>query len=460
MLLESVRAFLLEHGIADSGASVLVAVSGGIDSVVLLDALSRLSTELGLTLAVAHLDHGWRADSAEDARFIADLAADAGLQLVSERLDEADVQEERGLGREGAAREVRRQFLLSASESLGTTYVATGHNADDRAETILFNLSRGTGIAGLSGIDPVQGPFIRPLIGLARDEISAYAEERELRWREDETNADIAFARNRIRHRVLPELKAINPKAVEAICRAGDHAKAEEEVERLLITKLWSDVAVFEEPGEIRLRRETLTELPRAIQTVVLREACRRVRGDLEGVDRSHILFLADRIADCEGHADVPFPRLHARIDGEAISLSRAPFPESLPWEVQLELGRTELPDRGFAIELAVVERSEAAIERGDRNTEVADADRVTPPLTLRNRRAGDRFTPLGMDLPVKLKDFLISDRVPYFGRDDVPLLCDRDRILWVAGVRLSNDVLVTDSTKRLLSMRLEVADS
>jgi len=451
---------LIEHGIPGPNAFVLAAVSGGIDSVVLLDVLLELSKEFGFALAVAHLDHGWRSNSAEDARFVANLAANAELEIVSGRLDQADAQENRGLGREGAGREARRRFLLRASESLGATHIAAGHTADDRAETILFNLSRGTGMAGLSGIDPVQGPFIRPLIGVRRDEITAYATKRNLQWREDETNADTSFARNRIRHHVLPELKAINPRAVEAICRAGDHARAEEEVERLLVSKVWPDVAVFEEPGEIRLRRESVSELPQAIQTVLLREACRRVRGDLEGVDRSHLLFLTDQIASCEGHADVPFPRLHARIDEEAVTLSRAPFPEALPWEMPIEFGRTDLADRGFALELEVVDRVEAAIDAGDRHVEVADADRVTPPLTVRNRRPGDRFTPLGMDLPVKLKDFLISERVPYFGRDDVPLLCDRDRILWVAGVRLSNDVRVTDSTTRLLSMRLEVTGS
>jgi tRNA(Ile)-lysidine synthase len=459
MLEETVRGTIDRHDMFVSGDSVLVAVSGGADSVVLLHLLRQLSADLDLHLSVAHLDHGWRESSAADARFVASLADEANLRCVCERLDEEEAAIYRDLGREGAAREARRRFLVRAAASVGATRIATGHTADDRAETILYNLTRGAGIAGLSGIDPVSEAFVRPLIDVGRREVHAYAERLGLTWREDETNDDVSFARNRIRHRVLPELQEINPRAVEAICRAGDHAAAATQSEELLVAQLWPDIAVYEEPGEIRLHRGALAGLSAAVRGLVLREAARRVRGDLDGLDQRHILTLVDLVESCAGHADVPLPRLYTRIDGEALSLSSTPYPDAPPWEAPIGLGRFGFPERGFSVEIGVTDRAPAP-DASDPTQEVADADRIAFPLSVRNRRAGDRFTPLGMDQPVKLKDFLISERVPYFARDDVPLVCDRGRIVWVAGVRLSEEVRVTGSTTRFLTMRLEVTCS
>jgi len=455
MVLESVRRFLRDHGIART--TILVAVSGGVDSVVLLHALAELSSEFDLELAVAHMNHGWRDDADADEAFVSTIAEHACITFVSERADEEEIASFRQYGREGAAREVRRAFLRRVADRLDTSFIATGHTADDRAETILYNLARGTGLAGLAGIAPISAPFIRPLLGVGRKGALAYANANDLAWREDSTNEDVSIRRNRIRHRVLPELSEINPKAVDAVCRAGDHARSAGESEALLTSMLWPRITVFEEPGEIRLHRMELLALPPSVRPLPLREAFRRVRGDLDGIDREHIAALIRLLEACEGHADLPLPRLHVRIDGDEVSLSRAPFTESAPWESQVELGRTELPDRGFAIELQVSEKRAETTPSDERHIEVADADRVVFPLTIRNRREGDRFTPLGMSFPVKLKDFLISERVPYFSRDDVPLLCDRDRILWVAGVRLSNEVRVDETTTRTLMMSLEV---
>jgi tRNA(Ile)-lysidine synthase len=440
----------------EPGATVVVAVSGGVDSMVLLHVLRTLSSEFRLSLAIAHLDHAWRPDSAEDAAFVARAAETSELPLFLERVDEEDATDHEGLGREAHARELRRSFLARAAEFFNAQHVATGHTADDRAETILYNLTRGAGTAGLSGIDPVNGLFVRPLLSVGRGDILTYAQDEGLTWREDETNEDLSFARNRIRHRVLPELRRINPKAVEAVCRSGDHARASGVAESRLVSLLWGDVTRVEEPGEIALRRDQLAKLSQEVRLLLLREAFLRVRGDLEGINRGHVDSISDLIESCDGHAVMPLPRLHARIDEQTLYLSRAPFPGAPPWKARVDLGRTPFPDHGFTFDLQIAEER-AEPNRADRDIEIADADRIAFPLDVRNRRTGDRFTPLGMDLPIKLKDFLIGEHVPYFDRDDVPLLCDRERILWVAGVRLSNDVRITDETRRFLVMRIEV---
>ena len=461
MLLEAVRETIHTHEMLDPGDRVLVAVSGGVDSVVLLHVLRTLASELDLTLVVGHLNHGWRDDaSEEDARFVESLAEEAGLRIVSERVSEEDLEPHVGLGREGAAREVRLAFLGEAAAHVGATRIAVGHTANDRAETVLFNLTRGAGGAGLAGIDAVNGPLIRPLIAVTRKDVLAYAGDHALAWREDQSNADPSFARNRIRHRVLPELEAINPRSVEAICRAADLAVDGTRVEELLTARLWSEVTAHEEPGDLRLDREAFAALPPGAERVVLREAFRRVRGDLQGIERQHVDAVVEMARSESGHASANLPRLYIRVDRDAILLSSSAFPQSAPWESPVEPGRTRFPERGFSLDLRIADpgAGRPEIDSTDRATEFADADRVAFPLHVRNRRVGDRFTPLGMEQPLSLKRFLINERIPYFDRDDVPLLCDREKILWVAGVRLSNEVRITDDTQRLLIMRMETA--
>jgi len=460
MFLETVRETVRRCAMLAPGDRVLVAVSGGVDSVVLLHVLREMESEFDLDLVVAHLNHGWRGEASDaDARFVASLAKDAGLELVSESIAAGASAAHANLGREGAAREARRAFLAKTADRLDADRIALGHTASDRAETILFHLTRGAGSDGLGGIDATSGRIVRPLIEVARDEILTYANAQCLAWREDASNADLSFARNRIRHRVLPELERINPRSTEAICRAGDLAGDAARVEGFVVGEFWPDLATGERPGELCLRRSSLARLPIEVRRLVLREGFRRVRGDLAGIERKHVDCVAELAAAESGHRSADLPRVHVRVDGNAVTLSTASPPVATHWESPVELGRNSFEERGFSLDLSVVGREggRPQIDPADRAVEVADAERVAFPLEVRNRRPGDRFTPLGMEGTVRLKDFLINERVPFFDRGDVPLLCDRERILWVAGVRLSNDVRTSEATRRFLVMRMEV---
>jgi len=439
----------------DPGETVLVAVSGGIDSVVLLDLLQRLGPNYGVSLHVAHLDHGLRgASSAGDAQFVERLAEERGLPIHMSRLDPVALADHRKHGPEGAAREARYAFLESVAAEIGAERIALGHTANDQAETILHRLTRGTGATGLRGIPPIRHPYVRPLIEATRNEILAHARERKLIWREDASNVDTSFTRNRIRHRVLPELETINPKAVEAICRGSLLAAEVEEASRFLVSTLW-DAACSEEGKErLMLRRGALTSYPPAVQKLLLREAAGRVRGNLAGIEYDHVESVVRLIAPETSHGELSLPGLHVRVQSDEILLTRGAEASSEPWAFPVGLGETEIPEPPITLRLAIVEGKSPQMNATDRWTELADADRIVHPLELRSRRDGDRFVPLGSGPSVKLKDFLINERVPYFDRGRLPLLCDREKIVWIVGVRLSNEVRVTDTTRRFLSMR------
>ena len=452
MLLERVRETIERHDMLRPGDTVLVAVSGGIDSVVLLDVLRRLAAELELSLHVAHLDHGLRDASADDARFVERLATEWSLPYHASRLDPETLVAHHKHGREGAAREARYAYLRSAARHIGADRIALGHTANDQAETILQRLARGTGIAGLQGIAPVRRSLIRPLLHVTRTEVQTYAHDRGLPWRVDESNADLSYARNRIRHRILPELETINPRAIDAILRAASHAVAADEVATFLVSAEWSAVCEDEAEGRLTLRRTALAAYPPAVRSLLLREAARRIRGDLTGLALPHIDKAKDLITQQAAHGELSLPGVHVRVQGDEIRFSRSAEPVTEPWSIPVDVGDTTIAEPPMRLRLEIVD-DPPTVPSENRWRETADADRVAFPLELRSRRDGDRFAPFGLGTEIKLKDFLINEHVPYFDRDRLPLLCDRERIVWAVGVRLSDEVRITEGTRRYLTM-------
>jgi tRNA(Ile)-lysidine synthase len=308
---------------------------------------------------------------------------------------------------------------------------------------------------------PVSGSIIRPLLFLTRREVREFAEAQQLPWREDETNGDVSFARNRIRERVLPELAAINPDAVRSVARFADVAGEMREVERYVVDRLWGDVCESESSGSLRLARTRVVALPPSVQSVVLREAMCRVRGDLRGLGRSHVAAARHLAGGEAERGELHLPRLRLLISRASIDfLARGRQSPAGPWLVPLSLGRTTLVASGLSVEISLVARDEVPTMSAESAwEEVADADAVRFPLVARGRRDGDRFAPLGMGRDVHLKSFLINARVPVVERGRLALVCDQEKIVWVAGVRLSDRVKLRDSTQRVLVMRAEEVD-
>ena len=460
MLLEKVKSTTTHFGMLRRGDTILVAVSGGVDSVVLLDLLCRLVEEFSLKLVIAHLDHGLRReDSGQDAQFVVSLAEGKDLPVIRERIDVRQVRQEKRLGLEEAGRLVRRRFLEETAREVSATRIALGHTLNDRVETLLFNLIRGAGPTGLVAIRPVSTPYIRPLIETKREEVLAFARAEGLSWREDRTNQDPSFSRNRIRHQVLPLLQQMNPRLLGALQRTADLLLEEDKALDVLLDRPWKDVASREEIGSVMFRRDRLARLPRELQGLLMRRGISRARGSLQGIEKVHVDALRDLVTKVNGHGEAHLPDLTARIQGNELLLSAHREPSLAPYELPVELGRTELPHLGIALELSIMPWNGSQEFREGGAVELADANRIHFPLRVRSRREGDRFRPLGMGQEKRLKDFLIDDRVPFYDRSALPLLCDQNQIVWVIGVRLSDAVRVTEQTKRVLVMQSETLE-
>jgi tRNA(Ile)-lysidine synthase len=461
---QRVLRFVRQHNLVTGRVPLVVAVSGGADSVCLLHLLLELKEELGAELHVAHLDHQLRgADSRADARYVSNLARRLGVPATIERCDVRDYHAGQGASLEESAREVRYAFLAEVAVAIGADRVVTGHTLDDHAETVLMHLIRGTGTGGLRGLQPVNSwqtkagslTIVRPLLELTREETSEYCRHRHLRPRLDVSNLSLSPLRNRIRHQLLPTLKGYNPRIVDALVRtariAGDDLHLLDE----LAAQSWREV-VRRQADTFIFNKTGFLELPVSLQRSLIRRAIGELLGNLKDIEARHIEELLAGLTLPPGSLINLPGGLFFSVDYDRYLIGNdesglCPFPE-LAGEFTLKIpGETLIP--GWYIEAAITPQTEVEKENDD-FTACFRFDRVGDGVTVRSRRRGDRFQPLGMDRMKKLGEFMIDARVPRAWRKRVPVVCSSRQIMWVVGWRIDDRLRVTASTGEVLCLR------
>lgn len=457
--------------------TLLVAVSGGPDSVSLLHLLLLVRDDRGVSLEVAHLDHGTRGEEGEeDARFVADLAEGEGLTLHRRKVDVPALLEERGGSLEALARQERYAFLEEARAVAGARWIVTGHTANDQVETFLMNLIRGAGPRGLGGMLPVgPGPRCRPLLRAWRSEILGFLEENELPYHLDSTNSNLSLTRNRIRHLLVPTLEhEFGPKVLRTLARESQIMNELDDFLSLESDRILGDLALPEETApreaEIRLEVLRLRRYHQALQRSVIRAAVEDLTGGLSEVTLAHVDAVLELVHRNEGVGAADLPHgLEARREYDRLVLrsaegGRAEFapPEaSAPLDLEqpgeIRWGRLRL--RWTIGPAASLEPREWADRPG---RTCFDMEITVRPVYVRGVRPGDRLDPLGMEGTQKLSDLLINQKVPRHLRTWVPLLCDNggpedgERILWVVGQRRSRHAPVGAETSQVVLFEAE----
>jgi len=440
VLVERARATIERRGLLKGGETVVVAVSGGPDSLALLYVLARLASDYRLALHVAHFDHRLREGSAADAAFVARVAARLGLAATVRAADSNEPM--RGRSPEEVARERRYAFLDEVADATGAARIATGHTLDDQAETVLMRVVAGTGVRGLGGIPPVRDRIIRPLIDARREETEAFCRALRLKPRRDPTNADPAFLRNALRRELLPVImERFNARAVEALARLADLARDDD----ALLDELASNAMTPEiEEAGVRFEVARLLALAPALQ----RRAIRLV-APLDAAHTERVLALA-RSGRTGDVIDLP-SRLNARLEYGSLLLERARSRPAPAVPVVLEVpGVTDLPPWSMRMRTWVETQAPSELPDGRRSC-VLDADRVAGPLVVRRPRPGDRFRPLGMTRAKKLGDFFTDAKVPRPDRARVALVTNGEEVAWVVGHRVDDRFKVTPRTTRYL---------
>ena len=448
------------HALLRDGGRVLVALSGGADSVALLFVLRELEQHGHLVLAgAAHLHHGLRgADADADEAFCAALAARLGTPFVSERADVAARARAQKRSMEDAARAVRYAFLERAAATLGADVIAVAHTRDDQAETFLLRLLRGAGTRGLGGIRPRAGRVVRPLLDVERGALRAYLAALGERWREDASNADVAMARNRVRHELIPSLESrFSPAITAVLAREAALAQQDEDFLGEKAIELAGRIVLTDERDVTRVDAAALAHAPRALSSRVVRQVLEQHAGS-KPVSFDHV----EQVLALAAGAAVSLPGQYAVRTGDSILFRPGRSPREVPangFAFSLSIpGEVELAGAGLAV---AAERLEAAGGRPTkweaRGAEVGvAAGRLELPLAVRSRRPGDRFRPLGAPGPRKLQDFLVDRKVRRDQRDTVPLVVDgRDRIVWVVGQSVADDFRVTDASRGVILLKV-----
>lgn len=458
--------FINRHGLITGGDRLVVAVSGGPDSVCLLHILWKLREEPGIELHVAHLNHQLRGEESDaDTSYVTDLAARLGIPATIESRDVKEYQTRHRLSLEEAAREVRYAFLAQVAAATGAAGVAVGHTADDNVETIIMHLLRGSGTRGLRGLLPInrwQSPdgdltLVRPLLELTREETNAYCRKHRLNPRTDTSNLSLEPLRNKIRHQLLPELRKYNPQVAEALLRtarlaADDIAFIDREVERL-----WDKIALAEKDSVV-IRKDAFTALPSGLQRHLLRAAVEKLLGDLKDIEASHIEDIMNALDKAAGkviglRGGLNFTVEYDRYVLSPDAVSLCPFPP-LEGETLLNVpGRTYIP--GWNIEAAILPSSRTG-EAGANDADFTawlDFSITGDKLTVRRRLNGDRFQPLGMEQSKKLNEFMIDARIPQTWRRRIPIVCSPEHIIWTVGYRIDARAKVTPDTKQILRL-------
>ncbi|MDK2820626.1 MAG: tRNA(Ile)-lysidine synthase [Clostridia bacterium] len=450
-MLDKVRRIIQRYNLLIPGDKVVVGVSGGPDSLALLHSLKSLQEEFGFKIHVAHLNHGLRQEASADAEFVQKLAAKWSLPVTIKTEDVLSYQKEHHLSLEAAAREVRYSFFEHVATEVKASKIAVGHQADDQAETVLLNLLRGSGLTGLKAMLPKSGRLIRPLLFVRRSEVELYCKNLGLNPREDVTNNDPAFRRNKIRHQLMPLLaKEYNPAIINVLSRTAIILQEDEEVLSNLAKKALSNVKKREENGKLVLDRQEYLGLPPGLQRRVLRLAAANLGRKVSFKQVEEAREVVDKCSVITWPGD-----LRIEVNRREIYLQTSSQLKIKPFLYYLKVpGITPLPELGKAIK-AEFSNIPSNFRKCRQDEAWLDWEKLDKPLLVRDWKPGDVFRPLGMCGRKKLQDFFVDSHIPMSKRHSVPLVISGDKIAWVAGLRLADDFKISSLTRVVLHLEL-----
>jgi tRNA(Ile)-lysidine synthase len=457
--------YIQSRGLIADGQTLLVAVSGGQDSVCLLHILNNLQSVLNIRLHVAHLDHQLRGkESAADAKYVAALAKKLDIPATIAKRDVQAYRKAHHISLEEAAREVRYAFLAETAASIGASAAAVGHTSDDQAETILLHLVRGTGTKGLRGLQPVsqlklnkqQLTVLRPLLEVSHAETGAYCESFNLRPRQDASNLLLEPLRNRVRLELLPLLKGYNPRIVDSLRRTAQLSGDDIDCLENEADCFWQQIAVYQD-NRVVLEKHIVEHLGISLQRILLRKAVETVTGTLKDIEARHIEEMVRAVAGPVGRSiDLSYGLVFSS-DYMHYYLGKAGGKKSeftgLSGECRIKIsGLTTIP--GWKIRTGFVKGYKPNTEDGF--TADFDYAKTGNELVVRARQSADRFQPLGMRGTKKVGEYMLDAKIPQAARNSIPIIAAPDGIVWVAGFRIDERFKVTAETKKVLRIKLE----
>ena len=475
--MKRIEKFIQKYHMLTCGDRVIAGVSGGADSVCLFLMLLELRKKIGFDLIAVHVHHGLRGEAADqDQQFVEALCEQHRIPLEIFRVNLESIAKKRKQSLEEAGRMVRREAFDSVCKKYGGNKIALAHHQNDNAETLLWNLSRGTGLDGLGGIRPVNGKFIRPLLCMNRKEIEEYLAKRKQSYCIDETNAGTDYTRNKLRHLVLPILEEqVNSAAVRHMNETMEQIWELQEYMQEQVEAAYQECVQehFEKACWIQIQQKSFETFPELIKKMVIRKGMEQVGGKKRDLSHKHVDVMMELMNKQVGRTlDLPY-EMHAKRNYEGIRLEKQrtySFGEEKKAEIMQECmvelnipGETILADRNLKLRCKILEKPKnLSIKDIPQKiyTKWFDYGIIKSSLYIRTRQAGDTIVIDEKGHQKKLKNWFVDEKIPKEVRDSQLLLAENNEILWVLGHRMSQAYQVKQSTKWILQIEVETYKS
>mgnify|MGYP006285757993 FL=1 len=461
--LERFKENLSDKHLVNNNDKLLLGVSGGPDSLTMLDLFYKIKEDLNLSLLVFHLNHSFREESDEEAEFVKRFCDKRQIEAIIKKYDVPHYIKENNLSPEEGAREVRFKFLKEIYQKRDFDKISLAHNKDDLVETILFNIFRGTGMRGLKGIEDklkYNGmELIHPILIFYRSEILDYCKYNNLNPVFDPSNESNLYSRNRIRNNILPLIEnQINENAKKVIAQMSETIKEDYAFIQTHSHKLLEDILMEKSAEKYILNLKELKEIHPAIIKRILNIILKELKGNVDNFYYKHYSDIIRFIEENKTGDILDLPdNINLKISYDKLFVLKGAFESKETYSQKItEEGEYTLP---FNQKLVLEFKDDKLDWRNykDKNYCLIDYDKVTFPLKVRNRKQGDKFIPLGMEGHKKVKDFFIDSKVPDYKRDEIPLLFDNNnRLIWICGYRMDDRFKLEEDSKKTILVKYQ----
>lgn len=425
---------------------LLLAVSGGPDSMAMLFAMKNLSETMGFKLFIAHVNHGVRGELAlRDQVFVEKTAKELNIPYYTKNVDMVAYGKELGISSEDAGRLLRYGFFREVLSNLGGGYICVAHNKNDQAETVLLRILRGTGVEGLKAMELISGDIIRPLINVERTEIEDYIRDNKIETMLDHTNLQAIYSRNKVRLELIPYIQEnFNPNIIDSLCRLSEIASWEMEIINKVVEKKFNLLVKNISSNSIIFKGDEFLSEDDSIKRKLIRRGIHHILGHLNGIQEVNVGTVLDLFNNGITGKAIHLPNnLMAIISYNDYVIKTRKEEAKDPNIYKLHMGVNRIEKLNMIVEISNVEEKD--INFSDKSIKYFNKDMIHGDISIRFRADGDRFVPFGGRGTKKIKDYFIDKKIPKDKRDMTPIIVDEEKILWIVGLSIDDRVRVID---------------